>query len=79
MADTTLGLVLSENDDEACSAEQARELAEVGAVNDPERTKSRLVKAGSLRPLRARRRFVSTCPLASSKGTALVRTLGYQY
>jgi hypothetical protein len=36
MADTTLGLVLSENDDEACSAEQARELAEAGAVNDPD-------------------------------------------
>lgn len=36
MADTTLGLILSEVDSEDCSAEQTRELVEAGAVPDPD-------------------------------------------
>lgn len=36
MADTTLGLILDENDPGTCTGEEARELAEVGAVADPD-------------------------------------------
>jgi hypothetical protein len=36
MADTTLGIILDENDSDDCSAEEARELAEAGAVADPD-------------------------------------------